>query len=200
MIPHHGYIIEDDFLEDPESLRFSAIQAGFGTWRPNTGEVGSSKYDGMCFWGDHATPMRQLTKVVGAPIYPGSMFFRVTNKETEAAYVHSDREAGEYTAILYLSKHAARDGSGTGFYRNRRTGKAHMDSFAGMVGRPDFSLLRDEMVDGSDKYWEQLKFISGEYNRLLVFHAPLFHARVPKNGFGDSVEDGRMVWVCHFST
>lgn len=191
-------MVFDKFLQDPDALRQSALQAGFGTWRPNQGEVGSSKYDGMCFWGDHATPMRRLTQAVGQPIYPGSMFFRVTNKDTEAAYVHSDREAGEYTAILYLSQHPEGDGSGTGFYRNRRTGKAYMNSFADMAGAPDFAILKEEMVDGSDKYWEQLKFIPGDYNRLLVFAAPLFHARVPKNGFGDTVEDGRMVWVCHF--
>lgn len=192
-----GFMVFDKFLPDPAALRNSALQAGFGTWRPNKGEVGSSNYAGMCFWGDHATPMRQLTKAVGQPIYPGSMFFRSTNKDTEAAYVHSDREAGEYTAILYLSEHAAAD-SGTGFYRNRRTGKAYMDSFAEMAATAEFEILKEEMVDGSNKYWEQLKFIPGDYNRMLVFHAPLFHARTPKNGFGDTAEDGRMVWVAHF--
>jgi hypothetical protein len=194
-----GFMVFDNFLQDPLSLRQSALDAGFGTWRPNTGEVGSSKYDGMCFWGDHTTPLRRLAQTMGQPIYPGSMFFRVTNKDTEAAYVHSDREAGEYTAILYLSAHSDNT-SGTGFYRNRRTGRTFMDGFAEMRGSADFETLKKEMVDGSSKYWEQIKFIPGDFNRLLVFHAPLFHSRIPKHGFGEKIEDGRMVWVAHFDT
>jgi hypothetical protein len=32
----------------------------------------------------------------------------------------------------------------------------------------------------------------------VVFDAPKFHARRPKNGFGSTPEDGRLVWACHF--
>ena len=46
--------IIDNFCTDPDAVRLSAIQSGFGTWKPNKGEVGSSNYEGMSFWGKHA--------------------------------------------------------------------------------------------------------------------------------------------------
>lgn len=187
----------DNFLPDPDRLRQSALESGFGTWRPNQGEVGSSVYDGMNFWGDHGMALRALTAAVRRPIFPNSMFFRVCNADTEAAYVHSDREAGEYTAIVYLSKHA--DESGTGFYRHRASGATRMRSFAEMAHNPEwFARFKAEMVEGSPEVWECMEFVPGIFNRALIFEAPLFHARHPKHGYGSTAEDGRMVWVCHF--
>lgn len=192
-----GFVVIDDFLKDPARFRQSALDSGFGTWRPNQGEVGSSIYDGMNFWGDHGVAIRALTQKLERPVFPNSMFFRVTNLDTEPAYVHSDREAGEYTAILYLSEH---EGSGTGFYKHRRTGLTRMNSFAEMAREPEeFARLKAEMVKGSDEDWELTELVRGKFNRALVFDAPLFHARRPKDGFGSNAEDGRMVWVCHFN-
>jgi hypothetical protein len=192
-------MVVDSFISNPDKVRKSALQAGFGTWRPNKGEVGSSVYDGMSFWGDHSILLKGLAQASGQPVYPNSMFFRVTNSDTEAAYVHSDREAGDYTAIVYLSHHDEGT-SGTGFYRHRRTGRILMDSFQEMSRDPEeFDRLKHEMVSGSDEFWEQIHLVPGIYNRALIFDAKLFHARLPKNGFGGTAEDGRMVWACHFN-
>lgn len=189
--------IIDSFTPRIDEVRTSALASGFGTWRPNKGEVGSSVYDGMSFWGKHALMLHALAHCVGRPVYPNSMFFRATNVDTEGAYVHSDREAGDFTAIVYLSEHD--EPSGTGFYRHRETGMTHMPSFAELRERPElFEQLKHEMVDGSDTYWEQLDFVRGQYNRAVIFDAPRFHARTPRHGFGTTPEDGRIVWVCHF--
>ena len=189
--------IFDDFLRDPDRVRASALTSGFGTWRPNKGEVGSSVYDGMNFWGDHGVVLRALHAALGRPIYPNSLFFRVTNVTTEGAYVHSDRHSGDMTAIVYLSRHPS--GSGTGFYRHRESGMDEMPSLAELLKMPDFfARLKDQMVRGAEEDWELLRFVEGHYNRCLVFDAPLFHARSPKHGFGTSAADGRLVWACHF--
>lgn len=192
------FMVVDHFVSDPDRVRASALLSGFGTWRPNKGEVGSSIYDGMNFWGDHGTLLRALAQLTSQRIFPNSMFFRVTNESTEGAYVHSDREAGDYTAIVYLSRHEE-DSSGTGFYRHRETGLTRMPSFAELAEKPDFfEQLKQEMVGGSEEHWEQIKFVPGDFNRALIFDAPMFHARTPKHGFGSTAEDGRMVWVAHF--
>jgi hypothetical protein len=191
--------ILDNFSPHIAEVRASALASGFGTWQPNKGEVGSSIYDGMNFWGKHSIMLGALTAFIGRPIYPNNMFFRVTNAATEAAYVHSDREAGDVTCIVYLSDHA--ETSGTGFYRHRETGMTRMPSFAEMAeDREAFDKLKAEMVSGSSDHWEQLDFVRGLYNRAVIFDAPLFHARTPKHGIGSSAGDGRMVWVCHFVT
>lgn len=192
-----SFTVADNFTPHAERVRASALAAGFGTWRPKKGEVGSSIYDGMCFWGDHAPMVVALTHAFGRPIVPNSMFFRVTNLETEGAYVHSDREAGEFTCVAYLSKHA--EPSGTGFYRHRRSGMTRMPSFDELRTQPEkYAGLNDEMVRGSPDDWELLDFVRGEFNRAVIFEAPLFHARHPRNGFASTPEEGRMVWVCHF--
>jgi len=191
--------VVDQFTPLIDDVRASALASGFGTWKPNKGEVGSSIYEGMNFWGKHSILLHALTHTMGRPIYPNNMFFRVTNVDTEAAYVHSDRESGDFTCIVYLSDHSEK--SGTGFYRHRETCMTHMPSFAQMSQERDaFEKLKREMVEGSDEHWEQLDFVRGIYNRAVIFDAPRFHARSPRHGFGDTVEDGRMVWVCHFVT
>ncbi len=191
--------IIDGFTPLIDDVRASALASGFGTWRPSKGEVGSSVYDGMNFWGRHAPMLHALSYYVGAPIYPNSMFFRATNEDTEAAYVHSDRESGDYTCIVYLSDHDQE--SGTGFYRHRETGMTHMPSFAELAADQFFfETLKKQMVAGSHADWERLDFVRGIYNRGVIFDAPRFHARTPKHGFASTAEEGRMVWVCHFVT
>lgn len=188
--------IFDDFCPAIAVVRDSALQSGFGTWRPNKGEIGSSVYDGMNFWGKHSMMLHSLACAMGRPVYPNSTFFRVTNKETEKAYVHSDRESGSWTCVAYLSEH--KEASGTGFYRHRKSGLVEMPTFEKMRHKKRFAALKRDMVKGGDKEWEQLDFVRGVFNRAVVFRAPLFHARCPKNGFGTTAEGGRMVWVTHF--
>lgn len=193
-------LVTDNFVENAEIVRQSALRSGFGSWRPTKGEVGSSVYDGMNFWGMHAPMIRGVCGLMGKQVYPNDMFFRVTNEDTEAAYVHSDRESGDYTAIVYLSHHED-EGSGTGFFKHRETGAIRMKSFAQMNEESEsFERLKSQMVRGSADDWEMVDFIPGRFNRAVIFDAPLFHARLPKNGFGDSAESGRMVWACHFYT
>lgn len=189
--------IIENFTPRIDEVRASALASGFGTWRPNKGEVGSSVYSEMNFWGKHALMLHALAFYMQRPVYPNSLFFRVTNEDTEGAYVHSDRESGDFTCIAYLSEHEER--SGTGFYRHRETGMTHMPSFAEMAQEPDkFERLKREMVEGSEEHWELLDFVRGGYNRAVIFDAPRFHARSPKHGIGKTVEDGRMIWCAHF--
>lgn len=175
------------------------MESGFGKWTPNKGEVGSSIYEGMNFWGLHSHILASLSIALRCQIFPNNMFFRVTNKETEKAYVHSDRMWGAKTCITYLSEHKDVN-SGTGFFRHRATGMIEMPLFEEMKEAGTFEQLSKDMVDGSNDLWEQTDFVRGIYNRALIFHAPLFHSRWPKNGLGNTEENGRMVHVCHFHT
>lgn len=190
--------VVDNFCPQIDRVRASALESGFGSWRPNKGEVGSSVYDGMSFWGLHSLMLHALTMTMGCAVFPNNMFFRVTNLETEKAYVHSDRNWGAKTCIVYLSKHDVV--SGTGFYRHKKTGMVQMPTFDEMKETGLFDQLKKEMVEGSEKDWEQLDFVRGLYNRAVIFHAPLFHSRLPKDGIGENPEDGRMIWACHFHT
>lgn len=186
----------DDFVADPERVRQSALRSGFGTWHPNKGDVGASFYEGVNFMGDHTALQRSLHAAVG-PIIVSSMFFRVTNPNMERALIHSDREYGQNTAIVYLSPEP--EGlSGTAFYRHRQTGWTDMPALSDLMKRADFSELRQQMLDADDKDWEMIQFVEGEYNRCIIFDAPKIHCRIPQVGFGSTETDSRMCWVCHF--
>lgn len=180
----------NDFCPEIESVRDSFLASGFGNFTPNSSKAGSGKYTGVNFVGLHHLLLYRVIQGLGCTFIPNSMFARITNEDTEKAYIHSDREHGNITAIVYLSKHD--QPSGTAFYRHRETGLLEMPS----------EWMNDEdrgkeMVEASDDVWEQTDYIGGIYNRAIIFNAPLFHGRFPNTGIGTDEETGRMVWVCH---
>ena len=186
----------DDFLGDPERVRQSALRSGFGSWRPSKGDVGLDAYAGMNFWGNHAPIIRALWQRIG-PVFPNDMFFRITNPATDKALVHSDRASGDWTALVYLSP--THEGSGTGFYRHRETGMVDMPSLEDLMkDQPFFQKLYAEMLSASDEFWEQYDFVEAKPNRCVVFDAPKFHCRIPKEGYGTDDDSSRMVWAAHF--
>lgn len=188
--------IFDDFLPDPASVRRSALRAGFGSWHPNKGDIGADFYSGVGFWGDHASVFSALHEKLG-PIIPSSMFFRITNPTMERALIHSDREYGQRTAIVYLSDSPPKV-SGTGFYRHRATGMTEMPPLEELMSDPDFfETFKRQMVSGEDEDWEMYEFVEARYNRCVVFDAPLIHCRIPKSGYGTDESDSRMAWVGH---
>ena len=191
-----SYLVIDNFTPDLDRVKSSAFAAGFDTWNPNKGEVGSSVYEGMGFWGDHAVMVSALMRATGGIVIPNSMFFRVTNVGTERAYIHSDRESGNHTCVVYLTEHE--EESGTAFFQHKRTGLIAMPSFAELHESGLMDELREDMVSRDPNKWIQLDYVRGVKNRALIFDAPLFHSRFPLDGIGSSFETGRLVWVSHF--
>lgn len=190
------YFVVDDFCDELELVKDSAFAAGFGKWLPNKGEVGSSVYEGMGFWGDHAYMLRSLVNATRSLVVPNSLFFRITNEGMEKAYIHSDRESGDHTCVVYMTDHD--QPSGTAFYRHKRTGLVEMPSFVEMQQMGILDELKEDMVSRDPDKWEQLAYVEGKKNRALIFHAPLFHSRYPLEGIGTNEQEGRMVWVSHF--
>ncbi len=191
------FTVVDDFCPEIEHVRNSALESGFNTLTPKSTLVGSGVYEGMNFVGRHSFMLRALAVAINQAPFPNSMFFRVTNEDTEAAYTHSDRDAGNKTCIAYMSEH--KEVSGTGFFRHRETGLTAMPTIDQMKAEGIFDLISKDAVSGGEKEWEQIDFVRGLYNRALIFDAPLFHARCPRQGFGSTAEAGRMVWVCHYN-
>jgi hypothetical protein len=190
------FLVADNFCPDLDRVKQSAFAAGFDTWRPNKGEVGSSIYEGMGFWGDHALMVSSLMRATGGIVVPNTLYFRVTNVGMERAYIHSDRESGNHTCVCYLTDHD--EDSGTAFFRHKRTGLTEMPSFSDMQAMGILDELKADMVSRDADKWVQLDYVRGAKNRALIFPAPLFHSRYPLEGIGDTPETGRLVWVSHF--
>lgn len=179
----------DNFCPQIDQVRDSCYASGFGTWAPPTAKVGSGKYEGMNFQAEHHFMVAALMQAMGCICIPNSMFARLTNGDTEQAYIHSDLAAGSYTCVAYLTSHE--EESGTAFWQHRETKLQEMP--IEWMDDPDRG---DEMVKGKSEHWRLLDLVSGLYNRAVIFSAPLFHSRYPLTGLS-SGED-RIVWVCHF--
>jgi hypothetical protein len=192
-----SYTVIDHFCPHLDEVRKSALAAGFDTWNPNKGEVGSSVYEGMGFWGNHALMIRSLMHAIGGVAIPNTMYFRYTTPGMEKAYIHSDRESGNHTCVCYLTDHE--EEYGTAFYVHKRTGLAEMPSFIQMQEMGVLEELKADMVSRDPSKWVQTDFVRGKKNRALIFNAPLFHSRFPVEGIGLSADDARMVWVSHFN-
>lgn len=191
-------IAVDNILSKPqlEAIRQSAIQSGYATWTPPCSLVGDMKYTGMNFVGHQAPLFKALSQVMGGPIFPGQSFFRILTKDSEKRYIHSDRNMGSFTCIVYLSDH--KEISGTEFYRHIPTGRTEMPSLQDMTDAGEIESMSKDMTEGADDIWERTDFIRGSLGRMLIFSAPLFHARFPVDGIGESAEDARTIWVTHF--
>src|SRR5882724_4912025 len=100
-------IIQDDILpnEQLHAIRQSALQAGFGTWSPPSHRFGKGYYEGMGYKGTMASLHAAIASVLRASIHPNSSFFRVNYGEGLERLIHSDRNDGDATAIIYLSEH-----------------------------------------------------------------------------------------------
>jgi hypothetical protein len=194
--PDYQVLYFDDFLADPDRMRQSALDSGFGTWRPNKGAIGPDKFDGVNFYGDHVTGVRAIAARFDKRIFPNKMFFRVTNERTEEAVVHSDIFTGDFTCLVYLSKH---EDSGTEFYRHKPTDTYALpplkDFYADEV---NFARFKRDCSHRDSEVWEKVNSVEGRYNRAVIFPSAVFHCRYPYTGFGQGVEDGRMIWGCHF--
>ena len=191
-----SYLVVDNFCDQLERVKASAFAAGFDTWNPNKGEVGSSVYEGMGFWGDQSFMIASLMRAMGGVVVPNTMYFRVTNVGMERAYIHSDRESGNHTCVAYLTDHE--EESGTAFFMHKRTGRKAMPSFAELRETGLMDELKEDMVSRDPDKWVQLDYVRGCKNRALIFNAPLFHSRFPLKGIGSTAETGRLVWVSHF--
>jgi len=180
----------DDFSDSVDVVVASAHAAGFAPWSPNKGSLGKTAYQGMGFCGEHAFLVRDLIYAVGDVVVPNYMFFRLTNAETEKASIHSDRESGSWTCVVYLSDHD--QPSGTVFYRHVATGLTEMPSLEELEYMPEKDQLLADIESADSAKWEVVGYTEGKFNRALVFHAPLFHSRTLVK------EENRLVWVSHF--
>lgn len=192
----YGLLVVDDFLVDPEKMRQSALASGFGTWHPNKGAIGPKEFEGVNFYGDHATGVRAVARQFTAPIYPNKFFFRVTTEDTEEAVVHSDIFTGDFTCLIYMSEH---EGSATEFYRHKPTDTYSLPPLKEFYADTDhFARMKADCSHRDPDIWEKVNEVEGKFNRAVIFPSPVFHCRYPYTGFGKGPEDGRMIWGCHF--
>ena len=115
-------------------------------------------------------------------LQPTLSFFRKSPKgQDEPNFIHTDRDMGDWTAILYLNPEPPK-GDGTTFYQRTMTAARSSTS-------DTEDLLIVEWLDWRQRdLWQPWHRVDAAFNRLVVFTSSLFHARsIPENyGEGDN--------------
>lgn len=172
-------IVIDDVLPDPAAYRAVVQQLTFRSI-----PMGPVTFHGIAECTDPTLPQWIVTKFPEA--CPGLTFFRRSPAgQVEPNFIHTDRDMGDWTAILYLNPEPPPE-DGTTFLRHIETGATSS------TARTD-DQFHAEWLEWRDlSKWERWRTIEAKFNRLLLFHAPMFHARaIPDNYGGD--DDARLI-------
>jgi GNAT superfamily N-acetyltransferase len=118
---------------------------------------------------------------------PTLTFFRESPAgQHEPNFVHTDRDMGDWTAILYLTDDPA-PADGTTFWRHRETGATASTATTEEEFRAEWQQWRDLSL------WEPWQTVRAAPCRLLLFPAPCFHSRALFENYGAAGADARLV-------
>lgn len=186
----------DDFAADALDVRNAVLAGGFGT---QTGPDGHA-YTGISLfpvphWFD------RIAELVGAPITPRLSCFRVSLAgEVSPVWVHSDDICAQYASVLYLNTPEQCTG-GTAFWRHIERGDDRLLAPAELAALGIDEADYHAWMMGEWRRleaWEQTGLVTMRFNRFITYPTSYFHSRFPFEGFGDSSENARMIWVCFF--
>jgi hypothetical protein len=164
--------IHDDVLPDVAAYR-AAIRAGpFGDVETSPGVVfhGINRALDGTLAGWMATHYPALT--------PTLTFARQSPAgQVEPHLIHTDRDMGDWTGILYLTD-APPPEDGTTFWRSTATGAVQSTADTGEA-------LLDEWLTWPDPtQWAAWHTVPARPNRLVLFPAPYFHSRAIAANYG----------------
>lgn len=195
-------IIVDDFLDDPYVLRNAALRLNYPEAKgpyPGRNSVERIDLEGL---------NNEVSRLVGEPLVP--MIHNQAHGKCRMAFasdvgtarVHTD--GSHWSGILYLSKPEDCRG-GTEFFRHIPTNterapysdKESAEKFGAPSARQWVAdLLERDTADESK--WELTLRIPMRFNRLVLLRPWLWHTA--GESFGDSPENGRLVYLMFFSS
>ena len=189
----------DDFLANAEQVREHALSLTYsrsGTY-PGRGSVERLTIGGL---DDAISAITRQRLSADWPDNHAHSTCRVTLARDEGdARIHVD--PNYLSGILYLSRPEDCSG-GTDFFRHKRTGTDRMPAtLKGLqdMGYGSYSELEEDLIhkDGGDRSkWEQTMSVPMRFNRLVLLHPYYWHTAGP--GFGDSLENGRLVYLLFY--
>jgi len=194
-------VVVDDFLQNAHELRAAALRLTYPDLQgafPGRNSLERIRIDGL---------EQQVSRILGEPLRdmtpPGSHAkFRITLAADKGrAKVHLD--PSHWSGILYLSRPEDCAG-GTEFFRHRRTGTdrgpINHEELAAM-GFSSMEHMHREIIEKDsvdDSKWERTMQIPMRFNRLVLLRPWFWHTAGP--AFGDSLENGRLVYLMFFAS
>jgi len=209
-------IIYDDFYKKPDEIREWALQS-------KTSSSDQQTYPGLMTEALIPPELPNLMRsIVGSNIYYRNNEkigwfgeFRISQyRDDFEQWIHTDPTA-PWAAIVFMNPHPP-EGYGTAFWKHKETGTykmpmKHCRSFPeyndeliqSKLGLKNWAEVRKEIIykDGLDESkWELDVFVPGKYNRLVIFNPQLWHSHMPKDNFGSSKDNARLVQLFFFGS
>lgn len=187
-------LVVDDF--SPHVSEFRDYMQEFGDFRtiPYDGE----EYTGICPEVP-AGVLEEIRRVPGMEKAEMAMQFcrRHTKRDRTTDWIHADGGIGNIAAIWYLNSDEQNKG-GTAFFRLKRFGWDHVPTVdqiteMGMTVEEASQIFREAANDESQ--WERTMIVPAKWNRLALYPTRRFHARWPREGFGETDDDARLIYV-----
>lgn len=191
-------IIIDDFLGKPEVLRQRALGLKYenaGTY-PGRNSVERIKLEGL---EEEVSSIVQERLCEPNPLQSHAKCRLTLASDDELGRIHVDPSF--WSGILYLSRPEDCQG-GTEFYRHIPTGTDEVPrtieevNALGYASSAEMSHRILENDGGDRSKWELTMTVPMRFNRLILLRPWLWHTSGP--GFGDSVENGRLVYLMFF--
>jgi hypothetical protein len=197
MVPH--LFIIDDFLRNADAVRAEALRLDYAVQGrfPGLNSVEKMRIDGL----DEV-----VSNIVREPVRaPWTRDFSHAScrlalaSDDQPGRIHIDQS--HWSGILYLSRPEDCRG-GTEFYRHLPTGTDRLPLDRASLGAAGYSsydelkkdILEKDALDRSK--WELTMSVPMRFNRLILLQPQYWHTSGP--GFGDSVENGRLVYLMFF--
>jgi uncharacterized protein DUF6445 len=166
----------DNVLKDPDTYRHKALQAPVHT----VTIVNPVVFQGLAECDDPELPEWLVARFPFAT--PGITYFRRQPEgQVEPNFIHTDRDMGDWTGVLYLNPHPPM-GDGTTFWEHRLT-------HARASTADTLDVLHEEwMTWRSLDHWQPWYTVAAKFNRLVLFPAPLFHSRAVHGNYGQGAQ------------
>lgn len=190
------FIAVDDFLADPKSAVELLRRADYAD------KVGP---DGVTYKRVASIPNlfdAEIQKAVGFPVKQSYSIARLNFAgENPNNAVHADSGYDEFAMVLYLTDPEFCSG-GTAFWRHKILGFDAMptEQQVRSTGRNPKQVMKRLSADWNNgEAWSQTAMADMKFNRAIFFRCKSFHSRFPFEAFGNSPENGRLVFVSFFN-
>jgi hypothetical protein len=184
-------VVDDVFPEARELRRWIMDSNKF-----ETVEHDGHKYSGVCLEvpGGVDGLIRMIPGMEKAEVAM-QFFRRNTIHDPMTSWIHADGGIADTAVVWYLNEINI---GGTALFRHNRFGWESMPTpeqieAAGMTMEQASEMLMNDATD--EKHWTRLITIPARFNRMVCYPAQNFHARWPKEGFGEDDETARLIYV-----
>ena len=163
--------VYDEVLLHPIAYRHRLLDLPFGDV-----SVGDVTFRGIADVTDRT--MADAVTARWPDLQPTLTFARLSPAgQEEPHFIHTDRDMGEWTAILYLTD-PPDPGDGTTFWAHAETGIC-----LSTADTPDaFAAEHRAWRDASQ--WRPWRMVEARFNRLVIFPASAFHSRTIRENYG----------------